>query len=146
METVRATATRRNLPATSCVLSPLGRYGSASLPRGRWAFIPDARSVGGQPETAARERGNMLTTLGAAPAIASAQTAPSYPCALPGNVQADLIVGLGPLSKDLVVKTLQQIERPNFEPLPKVTPNRSRRSARFTRRSRTRSTPCPRRT
>ena len=43
---------------------------------------------------------NMLTTLGATPVIASVQTAPSYPCALPGNVHPGLIVGLDQLRSD----------------------------------------------
>ncbi len=60
---------------------------------------------------------NMLTTVGGAPRIAFVDTAPKFPCALPGHVRPGLVVGLQKLSKDAVLKTFMEVEHPDWQPL-----------------------------
>ncbi|MFJ2929954.1 ferritin-like protein [Streptomyces massasporeus] len=56
--------------------------------------------------------GNLLTTIGGMPRLADSQTAPKYPCPLPGGVRPELTVFLSGLTKDSL-DLFSRIEEPD---------------------------------
>ncbi len=60
---------------------------------------------------------NLLNSIGGSVRIAYADVVPTYPGHLPGNVHPGLVVGLEPLSKDLIAKVFMTIEEPECGPI-----------------------------
>ena len=60
---------------------------------------------------------NLLNAIGGSVRIDQPDVVPIYPGPLPGNVHPGLVVGLEPLSKDLIAKVFMKIEEPECGPI-----------------------------